>query len=75
MKRQAGHIHEQVIRSLREGAELRLQVIETCTDVIMGAADAVRKWLQHGGTVILFGNGGSGADAQHTPLLLLRSPD
>jgi D-sedoheptulose 7-phosphate isomerase len=56
---------ELAIRSLREGAELRLELIEACTDAIALAADAVYRCLRSGGKVLLFGNGGSAADAQH----------
>jgi D-sedoheptulose 7-phosphate isomerase len=56
---------EQAIRALREGAELRLQLIEKCVDSITQAADLVHGSLQRGGKILLFGNGGSAADAQH----------
>jgi len=61
----ADAMREQVVGSLREGAELRLQVIERCTETILQAADAMQQCFQHGGKVLLFGNGGSAADAQH----------
>jgi D-sedoheptulose 7-phosphate isomerase len=56
---------ELAIRSLRESAELRLELIEACTDAIAHAADAVYQCIRNGGKVLLFGNGGSAADAQH----------
>ena len=62
---QAEDIREQVIRSLREGAGLRLQLIEGCTDVAVWAAEAIQGCFERGGTLLLFGNGGSAADAQH----------
>jgi D-sedoheptulose 7-phosphate isomerase len=58
-------IHRQIIHSLREGADLRRQAIDTCTDVILQAADRIQRCFQQGGKVLLFGNGGSAADAQH----------
>lgn len=62
---QTDAMREQAIRSLRESAELRLQLIEKCVDVIGQAADVLYKCFQRGGKVLLFGNGGSAADAQH----------
>ncbi len=62
---QANAIREQVIRSLREGAELHLQLIEECSDAAIQAAAAIEKCFQLGKKVLLFGNGGSAADAQH----------
>jgi D-sedoheptulose 7-phosphate isomerase len=34
-------------------------------DAVVAAADAIVRALAHGGTVLVFGNGGSAADAQH----------
>jgi D-sedoheptulose 7-phosphate isomerase len=56
---------EKVIISLREGAALRLQLIEGCADKIVLAAESVARCLRDGGKILLFGNGGSAADAQH----------
>jgi D-sedoheptulose 7-phosphate isomerase len=58
-------IRERVIRALREGAELRLQLIDNSADIIIEASRAVYDCLRSGGKVLLFGNGGSAADAQH----------
>ncbi len=58
-------IRQLVARSLREGAELRLQLIENCAEAVVRAAQAIQKSLQRGGKILLFGNGGSAADAQH----------
>jgi D-sedoheptulose 7-phosphate isomerase len=62
---QAETVRKQVVHSFREGAELRLQVVETCTEAILQAVDTVQRCFQQGGKVLLFGNGGSAADAQH----------
>ena len=62
---QNNKIREQFIHSLREGAELRLQLMKTCEDSIFQAADAICRSLENGRKVLLFGNGGSAADAQH----------
>jgi D-sedoheptulose 7-phosphate isomerase len=58
-------IREQFVHSLREGAELRLQLIKTCENSVFAAAESVCGCLQNGHKVLLFGNGGSAADAQH----------
>ena len=51
--------------SLRQGAELRLAVEQNCREKIVEAAFLIIKCLRAGGKVLLFGNGGSAADAQH----------
>jgi SIS domain len=56
---------KQAIHSLREGALLRLQLIETCLEAIVQSANAIYMCLGDGGKVLFFGNGGSAADAQH----------
>ncbi len=61
----ADALRKQMVRSLREGAKLRLQLIDRCTEPVIQASDTIRRCFQHGGKVLLFGNGGSAADAQH----------
>lgn len=56
---------ERVRRGLREGARLRLLAAETCAEDIAAAAMVIADCLQEGGKVLVFGNGGSAADAQH----------
>lgn len=58
-------IRELVIRSLLEGVELRMLLIEKCVDATINTAYAIQRSLQRGGKVLIFGNGGSAADAQH----------
>lgn len=58
-------IREQIAESLRQGAEVRLAVIETNMDEIVHSAELITACLQGGGKLLLFGNGGSAADAQH----------
>jgi D-sedoheptulose 7-phosphate isomerase len=50
---------------LKEGADLRLQMIETMTGGILEAAQAIAHAFKTGRKVLLFGNGGSAADSQH----------
>jgi D-sedoheptulose 7-phosphate isomerase len=54
-----------VEHSLGEGAELRLKVARECGPAIVQAAGVVLQCLRSGGKLLLFGNGGSAADAQH----------
>src|SRR6266550_4007933 len=54
-----------VAASLREGADLRLKVARNCGRQIVEAALLISDCLAAGGKVLLFGNGGSAADAQH----------
>jgi D-sedoheptulose 7-phosphate isomerase len=58
-------IRDHVIRSLRESAEVRQAVIDYCTDSNVAAGSAIHHALEQGGKLILLGNGGSAADAQH----------
>ena len=56
---------ESVARSLKEGAELRLKMAETISSEIATAAEAIAEAFKAGRKLLLFGNGGSAADAQH----------
>ncbi len=50
---------------MQEGAELRMKVAEDCGQAIIDAASAICNCLRAGGKLLIFGNGGSAADAQH----------
>ncbi len=50
---------------LLESARIKHQLAETLAPEIARAAAMIVKSLRSGGTVVLFGNGGSAADAQH----------
>ncbi|OGR23112.1 MAG: phosphoheptose isomerase [Deltaproteobacteria bacterium RIFOXYD2_FULL_66_9] len=56
---------DSVARSLKEGSELRLKMAETMSAEIATAATAIAKAFKAGRKLLLFGNGGSAADAQH----------
>jgi len=58
-------LKESVARSLKEGAELRLKMAETISTGIAEAAEAIAEAFKAGRKLLLFGNGGSAADAQH----------
>ena len=49
----------------RESARLKLAFLEAHLDLVVRAAEAIAGALRAGGKVLLFGNGGSAADAQH----------
>ncbi len=56
---------EKVQAHLRESAEVKCRVAETCLESILAAADLITEAFQAGGKVLLCGNGGSAADCQH----------
>jgi D-sedoheptulose 7-phosphate isomerase len=65
-------------RSLLEASiAMKQQVMETQADIIVRMAEAIYQSLRRGGRVLLCGNGGSAADAQHlaAELLVRLRPD
>src|SRR6266567_892288 len=54
-----------VVSVLRDGADLRNKLARECGPIIVQAASAICECLRNGGKLLLFGNGGSAADAQH----------
>jgi D-sedoheptulose 7-phosphate isomerase len=58
-------IREHFTRTFREGARLRLRAITSCAPSVVAAAELIASSLHRGGKLLLFGNGGSAADAQH----------
>ena len=56
---------ESAVKSLKEGAELRLKMAESMVEDITAAAEAIAGAFKAGRKLLLFGNGGSAADAQH----------
>ncbi|RME00334.1 MAG: D-sedoheptulose 7-phosphate isomerase [Deltaproteobacteria bacterium] len=54
-----------VRRVFEEGIESRRRFLEASAERIVEAAERLSHTLAEGGKVILFGNGGSAADAQH----------
>jgi D-sedoheptulose 7-phosphate isomerase len=51
--------------AMEDSIAVKRQFIETNTDVIAGIAQRVAETMASGHKVLLFGNGGSAADAQH----------
>jgi len=58
-------MREVVIRELEESANIKRMMAESLADTIVDAAQMILKTYQAGGKVLLIGNGGSAADAQH----------
>lgn len=56
---------EQIISKLRESAELKLRFAKESIKEIAEATNIIHKSLKAGGKILIFGNGGSAADAQH----------
>ena len=56
---------DSVVRSLKEGSDLRLKMADTMAAEIVTAATAIAEAFKAGRKLLLFGNGGSAADAQH----------
>ncbi len=56
---------DKAVQILRDSINLKEQVLKTMTADINKAADYIAKSLKAKGKIILFGNGGSAADAQH----------
>jgi D-sedoheptulose 7-phosphate isomerase len=56
---------EDVTQSLRDSAALKLEVAATQGEMIQAMIDAIWESWQQGGKLLLCGNGGSAADAQH----------
>jgi D-sedoheptulose 7-phosphate isomerase len=50
---------------LREAARLHEQSARDSAEAVVAAADAMKAAFDRGGQVLIFGNGGSAADAQH----------
>jgi len=54
-----------VIKELKESADIKRMIAQNLSDVIANAAKIVIDAYKGGGKVLLIGNGGSAADAQH----------
>lgn len=54
-----------IAESLRLGAAVRLAMVESSLGELTRAAELITRCFRQGGKLLLFGNGGSAADAQH----------
>jgi D-sedoheptulose 7-phosphate isomerase len=64
-------VKETIERSLKQGAELRLKMAETMGAEIEAAATAIAEAFKAGRKLLLFGNGGSAAGAQHIAAMFM----
>ena len=58
-------MREAVIRELKESARVKEEMARHLADTIVKAAEMIIRAYRAGGKVLLIGNGGSAADAQH----------
>lgn len=56
---------EQIISNLRESADLKLRLAKEAIEEVAEAVKIIQKALNAGGKILIFGNGGSAAQAQH----------
>lgn len=60
------HSHRGIAEAIfRESAELKLAFLEGHLDLVVRVAVAIAKAMRAGRKILIFGNGGSAADAQH----------
>lgn len=61
----AGSLHNEIVDRLEESAQIKKAMAKTMVGGIEQMANLIIAALEAGGKVVLFGNGGSAADAQH----------
>ena len=60
------HIRDKVIKTFEDSISVKRQIIEDCSyKVLLEAGDIIADSIASGGKLLLCGNGGSAADAQH----------
>lgn len=62
---------ERVARIIKDSIDVKRQLLEVNLETVVNMADAMAKSIRDGGKVLLCGNGGSAADAQHLAAELL----
>ena len=60
-----GSIHSEIVKGLEESARVKKAIAESKIDEIASMVKLIITAYKRGGKVVLFGNGGSAADAQH----------
>ena len=58
-------MRELIRQAMQEGIELRQRCMESLTEPLLAATNAMVDCLEAGGKILACGNGGSAADAQH----------
>ncbi len=61
----AASVFAEIEAEIGESVRVKQQFLESCKEVLAAICIAVAERLQKGGKLLLFGNGGSAADAQH----------
>ncbi len=56
---------DKIVRAFRESAEVKVAFVELYKDRILEVAGIMATAIKEGNKILLFGNGGSAADAQH----------
>ncbi len=56
---------EIILNILEESLDVKGKAVRNSAELIQQAAEAMAKCLKEGGKILIFGNGGSAADAQH----------
>lgn len=54
-----------ITESFKESSEIKLKTLDACFEDIMKASEIIVDCIKNGGKLMLCGNGGSAADAQH----------
>jgi D-sedoheptulose 7-phosphate isomerase len=57
--------HEYLIKTAQESLEVRNAFVKECGEAMVRAAQAMGDCIREGGKILILGNGGSAADAQH----------
>ncbi|MDI6761916.1 MAG: SIS domain-containing protein [Thermodesulfobacteriota bacterium] len=65
MQPSVDRLRNRVRNHLFESGEVKRQMVESCVDSIIAAADLISETFRSGGKLLLCGNGGSAADCQH----------
>jgi D-sedoheptulose 7-phosphate isomerase len=58
-------VREKVLRAVQEGLQVKEHFFRENVDALVAVAHVITDALRQGGKILIFGNGGSAADAQH----------
>lgn len=56
---------KQIVSQLKVAAEVQEEMVRACSDLILQAAETIAQAFENGHKLLICGNGGSAADAQH----------
>lgn len=63
--KQLNHPYEYLMQTLRESVLTKESFLKDAGETLIRASEALANGIRQGGKVLIFGNGGSAADAQH----------